>query len=237
MIAKYNTLAQKTGAKIVSFCGHDSVPWDLSTLLLANKLKEEGDKLAFVEFCNDSKGEASGGTLATARLALGRINDMPRYDFDPFMMNKEGVKSSSKTIVKNPILPSKFTKTGNSHYAGDWTAPFVMAEVNAAVVKRSIALSEKDNIFSKNGVEYKESMKTSSLPSAALTTVGLGILTVSLLNPITSAIMKRILPKQGEGPSSKTMSNGFLIVSGVGTGEKGAVAESAIRVPKVRDEY
>ena len=30
MIDKYDDLARKTGARIVSFCGHDCVPWDLA---------------------------------------------------------------------------------------------------------------------------------------------------------------------------------------------------------------
>lgn len=30
MIDKYDDLARRTGARIVSFCGHDCVPWDLA---------------------------------------------------------------------------------------------------------------------------------------------------------------------------------------------------------------
>ena len=233
MIAKYHRVAEKSGAKIVSLCGHDSIPWDLSTKILSDTLHEAGDKLSSVEFCDKAIGGVSGGTLATARLALSRINDMPRYSYDPFVMNLNGQKSPLKTKLMNPIFPEKFTSTGSTPFANNWTAPFVMAEVNGAVVKRSIALSDNQGKYSQSGVTYRESMASSNFLNAAVITTYLGILTVSLLNPLTSALMKRILPKQGEGPSAKTMENGYLLVCGVGKGEKGSVAESVVYVPKV----
>lgn len=30
MVDKYDNLAKDSGARIVSFCGHDCVPWDLT---------------------------------------------------------------------------------------------------------------------------------------------------------------------------------------------------------------
>lgn len=33
MIDKYDDVAKKTGARIVHFCGHDCIPWDLSALV------------------------------------------------------------------------------------------------------------------------------------------------------------------------------------------------------------
>jgi short subunit dehydrogenase-like uncharacterized protein len=39
MIDKFYEKAIKTGAQIVHFCGHDSIPWDLLFLLLNNKLR------------------------------------------------------------------------------------------------------------------------------------------------------------------------------------------------------
>jgi short subunit dehydrogenase-like uncharacterized protein len=66
MIAKYDDVARKSGARIVSFCGHDSIPWDLSTYMLANKLKEGGEDLVKVDFYDDIDSAPSGGTLETA---------------------------------------------------------------------------------------------------------------------------------------------------------------------------
>ena len=42
MIAQHDDAARKSGARIVHLCGHDSVPWDLSTLMLAKSCGSRG---------------------------------------------------------------------------------------------------------------------------------------------------------------------------------------------------
>jgi short subunit dehydrogenase-like uncharacterized protein len=39
MIEQFDEVARKTGAKIVSHCAHDSVPYDLTVFMLNKKLK------------------------------------------------------------------------------------------------------------------------------------------------------------------------------------------------------
>jgi len=41
MIVKYDDLARSTGSRIVHMCGHDSVPWDLSSMMLAKKIERK----------------------------------------------------------------------------------------------------------------------------------------------------------------------------------------------------
>lgn len=48
MIDKYDDAARVSGARIVSFCGHDCVPWDLSVLECSNFLKKKGESLVSV---------------------------------------------------------------------------------------------------------------------------------------------------------------------------------------------
>ena len=50
MIDRHDDTARKTGAKIVSFCGHDCVPWDLAVQAVAAKIKEQhgGEELKSV---------------------------------------------------------------------------------------------------------------------------------------------------------------------------------------------
>jgi len=64
-VDNYHEQAKETGAQIVHFCGHDCVPWDLSVLLLNNKIKEKGDILKEVIFYDKIRASASGGTMAT----------------------------------------------------------------------------------------------------------------------------------------------------------------------------
>jgi len=70
MIARWDDTARATGAKIVSFCGHDSVPWDLSVAELARAMRKRGEELSSVECFDEVKGGVSGGTLATMMLAI-----------------------------------------------------------------------------------------------------------------------------------------------------------------------
>lgn len=53
MIEKYDNIAAKTGARLVNCCGCDSIPWDLSTFALAEKLKEKDETLEKVEFFDE----------------------------------------------------------------------------------------------------------------------------------------------------------------------------------------
>lgn len=52
MIDRYDETAKLSGARIVSFCGHDCVPWDLAVLQCAELLKAKGDVLTEVRHCS-----------------------------------------------------------------------------------------------------------------------------------------------------------------------------------------
>lgn len=41
MIEKYDALAAKSGAMLISCCGCDSIPWDILTYRLGKELKEK----------------------------------------------------------------------------------------------------------------------------------------------------------------------------------------------------
>ena len=50
-----------TGARIVHFCGHDCVPWDLLALGLCDEVKKAGGGTKELRFFDEIRGEASGG--------------------------------------------------------------------------------------------------------------------------------------------------------------------------------
>jgi len=58
-------MAIKSGARIVSFCGHDCIPWDLIVLKCHQKLKEQGTTMKKVHLWDELKGGISGGTIET----------------------------------------------------------------------------------------------------------------------------------------------------------------------------
>ena len=107
MIAKYDDVARKSGARIVSFCGHDSIPWDLSTYMLANKLKEGGEDLVKVDFYDDIDSAPSGGTLETAfAIMFGKekaykFTEQKKLGYDALLKTPKGKKSDYGLKAKN----------------------------------------------------------------------------------------------------------------------------------------
>jgi short subunit dehydrogenase-like uncharacterized protein len=67
MIDLYDDTAKTNGAKIVHFCGHDCIPWDLLTLACSEKLSKDikGQQLHRIHLFDEINSSPSGGTLAT----------------------------------------------------------------------------------------------------------------------------------------------------------------------------
>ena len=49
MVDQFDDVARQSGARIVSFCGHDCVPWDLMALQCAKQLKKSGESMNEVQ--------------------------------------------------------------------------------------------------------------------------------------------------------------------------------------------
>lgn len=62
MASMYQDTAKRTGAKIVPFAGHDSIPWDILTMKLEDTLKQEcDDDLKEVKFWDEILSGVAGG--------------------------------------------------------------------------------------------------------------------------------------------------------------------------------
>lgn len=223
MIGLYDDKAKASGARIVHHCGHDCVPWDLMTMMLAKKLKEKGEQMKRVDMYDDLKGQASGGTLETAMgLMFGpESKKKPQVDlgFDPLV--KDGAKASvSKTKVENVSCATP----------GEDGRPvrtmFFMAGVNGNAVKRSNAL-----LHYGDEVTYCEGSNMSGKCSAYCYMAQMGIFGMAMKFPPTRCCILKYLPKPGEGPSEEQMRAGFLNVTGVARGVSGTKVVATIHFP------
>jgi short subunit dehydrogenase-like uncharacterized protein len=129
--------AEKTGAKLVSLCGHDSIPWDLSTVMLAKSMPA-GEELESVAFADEIKSAPSGGTVATLIDAIeGKTSrDMSaaaKFKGDPMNYGASDKKTRS-VLPFNPFAPKE------SPLDGGKLGFFVMSAVNGDTVKRSVAV-------------------------------------------------------------------------------------------------
>lgn len=147
MIDQFAPAAEASGARIVHFCGHDCVPWDLSVLAMHEEVKKNDaeDRLETVNFFDDIYSNASGGTLDTVFHSLnGRTHYKSFLGFDPLLLAKDGKSCSiNRTKFVNFILGTfKSKEFLYKKSVGVWCSPFVMAAVMANCVRRSNAVND-----------------------------------------------------------------------------------------------
>ena len=234
MMMKWNSLAIKTGSKIISLCGCDSIPWDLtfyklSQLVNNSNNSDDYDHLVKVQFFDELKGGISGGTIDTMlSIGIDQKYKEQRYEFDPYYQSIDGKKLKHKTKDTSPMMPKPSLKGD-----GKWTIPWLMAVINYDVVKRSNALlhSETDNEVQKN-LLYEEFWVQPSFKDAFVSWFGTIVSATALLNPISGIVMRKyILPKPGQGPDDKSMRKGYMLLTALGESKNGKRVESCFYFP------
>lgn len=222
MIDRFDDKAKKTGARIVHFCGHDCVPWDLAVLECSNQLKKQGQALMEVHCYDEICAEASGGTYATVFHSLAnRVKYESKLGFDPLLKttaedccNDQGGMSTSSFSVNNQTtlgFASEFK-------GGSWVGPFVMASVMANCVRRSFVL----NKYSAK-MTYREFAVYPSFMAGVITLIDMLLIGLCIFIPPLKWLLLEtgFIPKPGQGPTTASMDKGFLKVTAFGTGDAG----------------
>lgn len=225
MIQEHHDTARASGARIVHFCGFDSIPSDLGTLMLQRAaLERHGRPCSEIRFYIwRVSGGFSGGTIDSMVNTIERIRERPELRSilaNPFALSPEG---------KGPRQPNPM----GPHYSEEakaWLGPFVMAPVNTRVVHRTNAMLE--HVYGRD-FTYSERMRMGSGPRGALMatgfTLGLGALLASLNSETLRPLVQRyILPKPGEGPSPEAVESGFFEARLFGEVD-GAIIQAKVR--------
>ena len=203
-IRMFDDAARESGAKIVHNCGFDSIPFDLGVFLLH---QEAGELLETTAVVRRIKGGISGGTLDSMKTGIDEVRSdrsLMKVMGDPYALSPDrsaepdlGDESDSMGIERIDEL-------------GGWMAPFVMARINTRVVRRSNALL--GHAYGKR-FKYRELMATGDgvvgRARAMAVAGGLVSLAGGLVLPPTRFVLDRVLPDPGEGPSEKTVREGF----------------------------
>jgi len=178
--------AQEKQIYIVPGCGFDSIPSDLGTFFLVDKIKNEykSDVSEVINYFVDVKGGFSGGTLNTMissfNLRIPKEDRPQRSDIMNFG------RDSSRSL---------------------WTAPFIMSSVNSPVVRDSNLLL---NQYYGTDFKYKEGMGFKSLfPALFFTTLTI-LLALALSFPPTRYLIKRFGTQPGDGPSKNAREKGHF---------------------------
>mmetsp|Transcript_14431 Transcript_14431/g.21686 ORF Transcript_14431/g.21686 Transcript_14431/m.21686 type:complete len:500 (+) Transcript_14431:98-1597(+) len=222
MIDRYDDKARATGARIVHFCGHDCVPWDLTVMECANALKKSGETLTEVKCFDEINAGPSGGTMETVFHSLdNREKVKTGLGFDPMLKTLLGTVSTSKTVVKNPM------SLGYAKEVQSWVGPFLMAMVNGNCVRRSNAVNNYGP-----SIKYSEATVYPSFMAGFVTIANLLVLGCSLaVPPLQWLLRKYFLPAPGQGPSEKSMDEGFLNVTAYARGSMGGTVKSEMYFP------
>jgi len=220
--------AQRTGARIVHSCGFDSIPSDLGVWKLAQRVAEDGEGTLgeTVLHVRTLRGGISGGTIDSMRqqaIESGADKTRRRAVTDPYGLSPD--REAEPPSRNRPTGPKPTGVAGAlgkvQAVAGTrfdevtqrWVAPFFMASFNTRIVRRSNALS--DWSYGRE-FRYDEVMDTGRGPlgavKAGLTSAVLGGLFAGMSTAPTRAVLDRVLPKPGEGPSEESMAKGTFVM-------------------------
>ena len=206
MIESFNSMAKESGAKIVHTCGFDSIPSDLGAYFLQKAMIAKfGVPANHIKYRSVAfKGGVSGGTADSMIAMMEKAEEDPTVisiGEDPYALNFLGRGPDSGDIA-------------TAFYDDDfeaWVAPFIMAQINTRVVRRTNELL--DYRYGKD-FRYDEGTLTSKGPGGFLgaNAAALGFKAVNRLSAMkpTRSLLQRLIPKPGEGPSEEIITTGFF---------------------------
>jgi short subunit dehydrogenase-like uncharacterized protein len=202
--------AAAAGARIVHCCGFDSVPSDLGVLMLhqAARADDAGDLQDTTLVVTALKGGVSGGTLAsmTGQQDEVRVSaELRRVVQDPYALSPDR--------LAEPDLGGE-RDLDWVRYDGDlrlWVGPFVMAGINTRVVRRSNAL--QGWAYGRR-FRYREVTGFGAGPAAPLlgaaASAAVKATEAALAFGPSRAVLGKLLPAPGQGPSEKTRRTGLF---------------------------
>lgn len=222
MADKYGKQATESGAIIIPFSGFDSVPAELCMLILSKHFSPEDE--VYIKSYYTLKGGLNGGTIAT-------------------MLNK--FETGEYKLMNNPRLAmdsneQDIGKATDTYFAGydsslkRWIAPFIMSSINSKVVYRSNGIFRSRNQPLFKSIAYSEhaSLGRWYNPLPFLFTM-LTLILIQKLGPFAwfRNLIRKISPAPGEGPSEKSIEEGFFKITSIATSKNGEKASVSCSYP------
>eukprot|EP00457_Paulinella_chromatophora_P005061 gb/GEZN01005074.1/.p1 GENE.gb/GEZN01005074.1/~~gb/GEZN01005074.1/.p1 ORF type:complete len:521 (-),score=93.29 gb/GEZN01005074.1/:253-1815(-) len=228
MIDQYDDMARASGARIVSHCGNDCIPWDLATLLVSKELRKSGQALVAVHHFDSLRFAPSGGTLETAFTNLSAPNYKPKCGYDPLLKpggeGKQPVSSGKPGALFRSSLQGRIPKFNSM--SRSWVGPFFLAGVNANCIRRSNVLAKYSG---ESVLVYHEALVYPNFMAGLIDTIHHFVFgTCMLIRPLASLLRRFVLPSPGEGPPMEKLNEGFLLLETVGFGDKGGKATATL---------
>ncbi|HCT41538.1 MAG TPA: saccharopine dehydrogenase [Moraxellaceae bacterium] len=201
MREKYDALARKTGARIVTSCGFESIPPDITVLFALNELKKRIGEAAFqssdivVKGGVNAGGTISGGTWHSAVEAMSSARE--------WMTKRPSQPRDHVHAVKTPVY--------HDRHFGLWALN--MPTIDPEVVRHSARVrGDYGHDFS-----YGHFMMMKNPLGLAAVAAGVGgIFTLAQFKATKNWLLKQRLP--GEGPSEAQRAKGWFHMNVVAQG-------------------
>jgi short subunit dehydrogenase-like uncharacterized protein len=207
-IDRFDAAAKASGARIVHSCGFDAIPSDLGVQALHEAATADGagELEETTMMVRRMRGGVSGGTLASMKAGLDearRSDTARRLMDDPYALSPDrdaepdlGPEGDLRGVERHDELDT-------------WFGPFVMAQINTRVVRRSNAL--QGHAYGRR-MRYREVMSFGSdiaaRAKATAIAAGAGALVAGLSFGPTRAVLDRVLPAPGDGPGEEAREKG-----------------------------
>lgn len=218
-IDHYHKQAVETGARIVHSCGFDSVPSDLTVYALYRRATDDnagelGDTDLVVRTIS---GGVSGGTVASLVEFMRTSSRDPqarRLMNDPYTLSPD--RSAEPELGAQPDVRWRRGGEIAPELAGFWTGAFAMAGPNTRIVRRTNALL--GHAYGRH-FAYAEQMslgRSLIAPVAAAAITGSNAAAMGLggryFDRLPAALVERLVPKPGTGPSEQNRTHGHYRV-------------------------
>ena len=233
MIDQYRIEAERSGAKIVHTCGFDSIPSDMGVFFLQQRMSElYAVQASEVKYrVVSSAGGVSGGTIASMMNMMEEAKtDKSIFETmqDPYALNP---LNQPRGLDGNDQMGAAY----DADFA-QWTGPFMMAGINTRVVRRSNALL---NYPYGREFRYSEAILTGTGARGYIKAlmVAFGTALTGLLAALgpTRALLKKVLPAPGEGPSEQARKQGHFSIELLGKHPSDALKNLRVSVTGDQD--
>lgn len=205
--------AARRGVRIVHACGFDSIPSDLGVLVLHDAVKADGagDLEDTTLVIAALKGGMSGGTIDSMRGQVQEVRADPqirRLVADPYALSPD--RAEEPTLGDERDLMT----VRHDSSLGMWVGPFLLAGANTRVVRRSNALLgwAYGRRFRYREVTSFGSGVMAPIKGSAMASTVLGLAAGMSFAP-SRAVLGRVLPSPGEGPSAKSRDAGYFRIA------------------------
>lgn len=215
MLDLHGETAKKNKAKIIPFCGFDSIPADLGIWALQKFMREtwQSELVEANGYYTLAGGGLNGGTLLSA-LNMFKNNETNRIANPKLLL---------KDLAFKNFIP-KIQRSWLNHYDKDiqrWVYPFVMAEINTKVVYRSIGLAAEHQLKHPSSFLYQEYHVVNKRIASFLAASGMASFGALGQLGIIRKLIEKFGPKSGDGPSEENIQNGFFKLKIIGKDERG----------------